>query len=86
MSGDGLEEMRAELDGLAERLNDAAYRSLRAQLHHSGKAAKDDPDVQREKILSRARNAVERASALVAQAERLAEGEGSADSPEFFGE
>jgi DNA-binding ferritin-like protein len=86
VSDDALEEIRAELDSLAERLNDAAYSSLRAQLHRSGKVAKDDPDFQREKILSRARNAIERASALVAQAERLAERGGSEDSPELFGD
>jgi uncharacterized protein (DUF2267 family) len=65
-----LEEIRAELDTLAERLTDAAYESLRAQLHKGAKPAKTDPDLVREKLLSRARNAVERASSLVAQAGR----------------
>ena len=65
-----LELIRAELDTLAERLADAAYDCLRAQLHRPGKPAKNDPDLVREKLLSRARNAVDRASALVAQAER----------------
>jgi hypothetical protein len=65
-----LEEIRADLDTLAERLGDAAYDSLRAQLHRGAKPAKTDPDLVREKLLSRARNAVERAALLVAQAER----------------
>jgi hypothetical protein len=70
-----LDAIRAELDALAERLGDAAYDSLRAQLRRGAKAAKPartDPDLMREKLLSRARNAVERASSLVAQAERAA--------------
>jgi len=67
-----LEDIRAELDELAERLGDAAYDSLRAQLRRGGKPAKTDPDLVREKLLSRARNAVERASGLVAQAGRAA--------------
>ncbi|MGA3216606.1 MAG: hypothetical protein ABSD97_13090 [Acidimicrobiales bacterium] len=71
-----LQSIRAELDTLAERLGDAAYESLRAQLHHGTKPAKNDPDLVREKLLSRARNAVERASSLVAKAERAAVGEG----------
>jgi uncharacterized protein (DUF2267 family) len=66
---DTLEAIRAELDTLAERLHDAAYDSLRAQLHREGKPSKTDPDLVREKLLSRARNAVERASSLVAQAQ-----------------
>ena len=75
--GDGsLEAIRAELDALAERLGDAAYDSLRAQLHRGGKPSRSDPDLVREKLLSRARNAIERASLLVAQAERTA-GEGA---------
>ena len=72
MGEDTLQELRAELDTLAERLTDAAYDCLRAQLHR-GKPSKTDPDFVREKLLSRARNAVERASTLVAQAERAAE-------------
>jgi len=73
-----LEAIRAELDTLAERLGDAAYDFLRAQLHRGGKPSKSDPDLVREKLLSRARNAIERASLLVAQAER-AGGEKSAE-------
>jgi len=69
-----LQGIRAELDTLAERLGDAAYDSLRAQLRRGGKPPKTDPDLVREKLLSRARNAVERASALVAQAERAGAG------------
>jgi hypothetical protein len=65
-----LDGIRTELDALAERLGDAAYDSLRAQLRRSGKPAKNDPNLVREKLLSRARNAVERASSLVAQAQR----------------
>ena len=72
MSDETLQTIRAELDTLAERLGDAAYDSLREQLHRGGKPAKSDPDLVREKLLSRARNAVERASSLVAQAERAA--------------
>jgi hypothetical protein len=75
-----LETIRAELDTLAERLGDAAYDSLRAQLRRSGKPAKNDPDLVREKLLSRARNAVERASSLVAQAERAENKAGDASS------
>ena len=70
-----LESIRTELDALAERLSDAAYDSLRAQLHRGHKPAKTDPALVREKLLSRARNAVERASSLVAQAERTGPGE-----------
>jgi len=80
-----LEAIRAELDNLAERLGDAAYDSLRAQLRRGGrsaKAARSDPDLQREKLLSRARNAVERASSLVAQAERAAGALGEAGDTE----
>jgi hypothetical protein len=73
---ESLEAIRAELDALAERLGDAAYDSLRAQLHRGGKPSRSDPDLVREKLLSRARNAIERASLLVAQAERTA-GEGA---------
>jgi hypothetical protein len=74
---DTLEQLRTELDTLAERLTDAAYDCLRAQLHRGAKPAKTDPDFVREKLLSRARNAVERASSLVAQAERAREGAGT---------
>ena len=70
MTDETLESIRSELDTLAERLSDAAYDSLRAQLHAGTKPAKNDPELVREKLLSRARNAVERASSLVAQAER----------------
>jgi len=73
---ESLEAIRAELDALAERLGNAAYDSLRAQLHRGGKPSRSDPDLVREKLLSRARNAIERASLLVAQAERTA-GEGA---------
>jgi len=69
-----LEEIRVELDTLAERLGDEAYDCLRAQLRRGAKGSKTDPDLVREKLLSRARNAVERASLLVAQAERAREG------------
>jgi hypothetical protein len=72
--------IRSELDALGERLGDAAYDSLRAQLRRGAKPAKTDPDLVREKLLSRARNAVERASTLVAQAEHAADGDGSGDS------
>jgi uncharacterized protein (DUF2267 family) len=74
-----LEAIRAELDTLAERLSDAAYDSLRAQLHRGAKPSKTDPDLVREKLLSRARNAVERASSLVGQAERAAADAGADD-------
>ena len=76
MGDESLEAIRAELDALAERLGDAAYDSLRAQLHRGGKPSRSDPDLVREKLLSRARNAIERASLLVARAERTA-GEGA---------
>lgn len=76
MGDESLEAIRAELDALAERLGDAAYDSLRAQLHRGGRPSRSDPDLVREKLLSRARNAIERASLLVAQAERTA-GEGA---------
>ncbi len=78
MGDETLEAIRAELDALAERLGDAAYDFLRAQLHRDGKPSKSDPDLVRERLLSRARNAIERASLLVAQAER-AGGEKSAE-------
>jgi hypothetical protein len=68
-----LEALRADLDTVAERLGDAVYDSLRAQAHKGGKLAKNDPDLMCEKFLSRARNAVERAVLLVAQAERVRE-------------
>jgi len=70
MDDEMLAAIRSDLDALAERLGDAAYDSLRAQLRGSGKPSKTDPDLVRERFLSRARNAVERASSLVAQAER----------------
>ena len=60
MGDETLAAIRAELETLSERLTDAAYDSLRAQLHR-GKPAKTDPDVVREK--------------LVAQAEAVAPGE-----------
>ena len=71
MDDEKLAAIRSELGSLAERLGDAAYDSLRAQLRGSGKPTKTDPDLVRERLLSRARNAVERASSLVAQAERV---------------
>lgn len=74
-----MEEIRVELDTLAERLGDEAYDCLRAQLRRGAKGSKTDPDLVREKLLSRARNAVERASLLVAQAERARE---RGDAPE----
>jgi hypothetical protein len=80
-----LEEIRTELDTLAERLGDVAYDSLRAQLRRGAKPSKSDPDLVREKLLSRARNAVERASSLVAQAER-ATGDGGAVAEEQEGD
>ena len=79
MDDETLEAIGSELDALGERLGDAAYDSLRAQLRRGGKPAKTDPDLVREKLLSRARNAVERASSLVAQAARAAAEAG--DSP-----
>jgi hypothetical protein len=75
MADETLEAIRAELDTLVERLSDAAYDFLRAQVRRGTKPSKSDPDFVREKLLSRARNAVERASSLVAQAERAAGGE-----------
>ena len=72
MGDDTLQEIRAELDTVAERLADAVYDCLRAQLRQGAKPSKADPDLVREKLLARARNAVERASSLVAQAERAA--------------
>jgi hypothetical protein len=75
MADETLEAIRAELDTLVERLSDAAYDFLRAQVRRGTKQSKSDPDFVREKLLSRARNAVERASSLVAQAERAAGGE-----------
>ncbi len=53
MGEDTLEQLRTELDTLAERLTDAAYDCLRAQLHRGAKPAKTDPDFVREKLLSR---------------------------------
>jgi len=79
---DALDAIRAELDSVAERLGDAAYDSLRAQLRRGGKPARTDPDLQREKLLSRARNAVERASSLVAQAGRAAGGRQEPNDPD----
>ena len=70
MAPSDLDGIRLELDALADRLADVAYDSLRAQLRGGGKPAKNDPNLVTEKLLSRARNAVERASALVAQADR----------------
>ena len=79
MDDETLEDIRTKLDMLAERLGDAAYDSLRAQLRRGGKPPKTDPDLVREKLLSRARNAVERASTLVAQAERAGDKVGEGD-------
>ena len=76
MSDETLAGIKADLDTLAERLADAAYESLRAQLHRGAKPDRADPDLVREKLLSRARNAVERAAGLVAQADRSAPGDG----------
>ena len=70
MDDETLAAIRSDLDSVSERLADAAYDSLRAQLRGSGKPSKTDPDLVRERLLSRARHAVERASSLVAQAER----------------
>jgi ElaB/YqjD/DUF883 family membrane-anchored ribosome-binding protein len=81
MADETLDEIRAELDTLAERLGDAAYDSLRAQLRRGVKATKSDPDLIREKLLSRARNAVERASSLVAQAGRGAGADSGHEAP-----
>jgi hypothetical protein len=75
MADETLEAIRAELDTLAERLSDAAYDLLRAQVRRGAKPSKTDPDFVREKLLSRARNAIERASSLVAQAERVSGGQ-----------
>ena len=74
MEDETLDAIRSDLDVIAERLGDAAYDSLRAQLRGSGKPAKTDPDFVREKLLSRARHAVERASSLVSQAARAGVG------------
>jgi hypothetical protein len=81
MADETLEAIRAELDTLAERLSDEAYDSLRAQVRRGTKPSKSDPDFVREKLLSRARNAVERASSLVAQAERAAGAAAEEGSP-----
>ncbi len=87
MGDETLEAIRAELDALAERLGDAAYDSLRAQLHRGGKSSKSDPDLIREKLLSRARNAVERAGLLVGQADRAGkQGEGEDFEPAQTGD
>ncbi len=85
MSDETLEAIRSELDTLAERLGDAAYDSLRAELRRSGKPSRSDPDLVREKLLSRARNAIARASSLVAQAERVAEPGGVEEGDESAG-
>jgi hypothetical protein len=85
VSDETLEAIRAELDTLAERLGDAAYDSLRAELHRGDKPSRSDPDLVREKLLSRARNAIERASSLVAQAERAAEPRGVEEGDENSG-
>jgi len=82
MADETLEAIRAELDTLAERLSDAAYDFLRAQVRRGTKPSKADPDLVREKLLSRARNAVERASSLVAQAERAAGSDGQDEGEE----
>jgi ElaB/YqjD/DUF883 family membrane-anchored ribosome-binding protein len=84
---EALEAIRAELDSVSERLGDAAYDSLRAQLRRgpkSAKQARSDPNLVREKLLSRARNAVERASSLVAQAARAGENLAEADDDSEF--
>lgn len=86
MGDETLRAVRAELDTLAERLRDAAYDSLRAQLHRGGKLSRSDPDLVREKLLSRARNAIERASSLVAQAERAAQDGNSGGGAEQAGD
>ncbi len=85
MGDETLEAIRAELETLAERLGDAAYDCLRAQLHRGGKSSKSDPDLIREKLLSRARNAVERACLLVGQADRAGK-EGEAFEPAQAGD
>ena len=64
-----LDAIRAELESLSERLSDAAYDSLRAQL--PGQDRQDRPDLVREKLLSRARNALERAGRSWPRPERL---------------
>ncbi len=80
-----MDAIRAELDALAERLGDAAYDSLRAQLHRGTRPSRADPDLVREKLLSRARNAVERASSLVAQAQRAGGDRGDREEGEAQG-
>lgn len=71
--GDGaLADLERELEGIAERLADLAYDALRAQLDGSRNASKSDPAVRRERLLSRARQAVARAQVLVRQAEDAA--------------
>jgi len=77
--GGEVTEIRAEVDRLAERLGDVAYEALRAHLRSareagragvrgSSKAARS-PDLEREKVASRARNALERASTLLRRLE-----------------
>jgi hypothetical protein len=79
-----LEAIGSELDALAERLGEAGFDSLRAQLRRPGRRGKVDRDLEREKLLQRARHAVERASMLVAKAVELGEAGavGEAGAPE----
>ncbi len=84
MAGDELEAVRAELDALAERVGDFAYDSLRSQLRRGAKPSRDDPDLVREKLLSRARGALERASGLLGQVARAGAGNGGGSSDGEF--
>ena len=70
MGDETLEEIRADLDTLAERLGDAAYDSLRAQLHRGAKPAKTDPDLVARSCCPGPATRSNAPALLVAQAER----------------
>ncbi|MCU1495312.1 MAG: hypothetical protein JWO62_3076 [Acidimicrobiaceae bacterium] len=62
---EALEELRGELEALAERLGDLAYEELRRAVEEG-----ETKRPERERRLTRARNAVERAVALLRAADR----------------
>jgi ElaB/YqjD/DUF883 family membrane-anchored ribosome-binding protein len=65
-----LESIRSELSAIAERVADLAIQSLREAI---SEGAKSRPPLERQ--LTRARNAIERANAILAGAEAVVEAE-----------
>jgi hypothetical protein len=69
-----LESIRSELSAIAERVADLAIQSLREAI---SERAKGRPPLERQ--LTRARNAIERAIAILAGAEAVIEAEAEDD-------